>query len=67
MTPTNEHYETEQRSETENLAVNLSGLKSQFESRKDEQLVTPELSKRKAQPEKTGYNRIASSPRQQVQ
>ncbi|XP_076825699.1 uncharacterized protein LOC143471190 isoform X2 [Clavelina lepadiformis] len=35
----------EHRVETENLAVNLTDLKSQFESRKDEHLVTPDLTK----------------------
>ena len=61
MTSTNQVYVTEQRTETESLAVNLSGLKSQFENRKDEHLVTPGLSNKKAQPDRGGMNRIAAS------
>ena len=60
MTLSNEKFATEQRIESENLSVNLSGLKTQFENRKDENLVTPQLSHKKI-PENTGFNRFAST------
>lgn len=58
MTSSNERYATEQRAESENLSVNLSGIKTQFENRRDENLVTPQLSFKRTQ-DKTSFNRIS--------
>ena len=61
MTSSSEHYATEQRAETGSLAVDLTGIKSQFESRKDEHLVIPALANKKAQPERSGFSRTAQA------